>query len=62
MGNLTTFKLPKGQILWETKWSKNGELLYFVTSNTDRSKYFKYGLDESGNTVKLSAAASPTDL
>lgn len=62
MSNLTTFKLPKGQILWETKWNKSGELLYFVTSNADRSKYFKYGLDEAGNAIKISTAAKPTDL
>lgn len=62
MNELKSFKIPKGQILWETRWNKDGELLHFVTSNADRTKYFKYVLSENGTAEKISAASSPKEL
>lgn len=60
--NAKMFKFPKGQILWESSWDKNNCLKYFITSNADRSKYYKYGLDADGNTVRLATGSSPRDL
>ncbi len=53
------FKVPKGQILWETKWNKDGNLDYFVTSDAARSKYYKYRLNAENKPEKLDTAASP---
>lgn len=55
-------KIPKGQILWETKRNKDGVLLYCVTSNADRTKYFKYKANADGTTEKVSAGSSPVEL
>lgn len=53
--------IPKGQIVWESTWSKDGVLKYFITSDQARTKYNRYDV-ENGVPVKTSSAKSPLQL
>ena len=39
------FKLPKGQIHWETQCDINGKIIQIVTSDELRRKYYLYNVD-----------------
>lgn len=57
-----TIKARRDQILWESVYDKNGVLQYYVTSNRERTKYYKYAADENGNPKRISTANTPKEL
>lgn len=56
------YKIPESQTIWETVWDKNGNLQYIVTSNRERTKYYKYVIDEKNNPKRISTANTPKEL
>lgn len=56
-----TAKLPTSQKLWLRCFDSSGNLKYAITSNADRSKYFRYDY-VNGEYIKTATAANPKEL
>lgn len=52
-------KIPKNQILW-LQYSDGNKLQYVVTSDSVRSKYFLYLVNDNNTLTKLKTASAPT--
>ena len=55
-------KVPRNQKLWESIYSSDNKLKAFVTSNLERTKYYKYEVGKDGTVTKTATADSPKEF
>ena len=57
-------KIPKGQVLWTRYTDAKGKILWLITSDLIRSKYYLYKFTgEKGDKLeKVKTAASPAEF
>ena len=52
------YKIPKGQVSW-VRYLENGSVIYIITSNNIRDKYFLYEVNSEGKLIKKAVSIQP---
>lgn len=53
---------PKGETVWVNYANRNGDVVYILTSKTQRDYYYLYEVLDDGKLKKLGKAKEPPEL